>query len=193
MARGDSFLLVLGNIPSLTRCFFGVKNIGKPCAGKLHARFDEGGQARACPLLYPFSLSMRCYIARPDASPFDASPYIARPDASPLAPLRLPALGALCLQEIGTAPLPRTHRRTHPARLSARGPHAHCARDDLPLGLPGCSPRRQLVAKPDRAPAHPAPPNALSHGTPAPHPRPGGDRGAQPARGPARTLRGLGR
>ena len=22
----------------------GVKNIGKPCAGKLHARFDEGGQ-----------------------------------------------------------------------------------------------------------------------------------------------------
>jgi len=23
----------------------GVKNIGKPCAGKLHARFDEGGQA----------------------------------------------------------------------------------------------------------------------------------------------------
>ena len=30
----------------------GVKNIGKPCAGKLHARFDEGGQARACPLLY---------------------------------------------------------------------------------------------------------------------------------------------
>ena len=23
---------------------FGVKNIGKPCAGKLHARFDEGGQ-----------------------------------------------------------------------------------------------------------------------------------------------------
>ena len=31
----------------------GVKNIGKPCAGQLHARFDEGGQARACPLLYP--------------------------------------------------------------------------------------------------------------------------------------------
>ena len=30
----------------------GVKNIGKPCAGKLHARFDEGGQARVCPLLY---------------------------------------------------------------------------------------------------------------------------------------------
>ena len=44
----------------------GVKNIGKPCAGigvsrafakqklaKLHARFDEGGQAQACSLLYP--------------------------------------------------------------------------------------------------------------------------------------------
>ena len=31
-----------------------MKNIGKPCAGKLHARFDEGGQARACSLLYPF-------------------------------------------------------------------------------------------------------------------------------------------
>jgi len=58
-----------------------VKNIGKPCAGKPHARFDEGGLAKdsmdwllrhrqtkgagtdrpiptetgACPLLYPFS------------------------------------------------------------------------------------------------------------------------------------------
>ncbi|MDP1637917.1 MAG: hypothetical protein Q8K74_11060, partial [Candidatus Nitrotoga sp.] len=30
-----------------------MKNIGKPCAGKLHARFDEGGQARDCSLLYP--------------------------------------------------------------------------------------------------------------------------------------------
>ena len=30
---------------------FGVKNIGKPCAGKPHARFDEGGQAKACSLL----------------------------------------------------------------------------------------------------------------------------------------------
>ena len=29
-----------------------MKNIGKPCAGELHARFDEGGQARACSLLY---------------------------------------------------------------------------------------------------------------------------------------------
>ncbi|MGH8652181.1 MAG: hypothetical protein ACREYE_08380, partial [Gammaproteobacteria bacterium] len=31
----------------------GMKNIGKPCAGEPHARFDEGGQARACSLLYP--------------------------------------------------------------------------------------------------------------------------------------------
>jgi hypothetical protein len=34
-----------------------MKNIGKPCAGKLHARFDEGGQAQACSLLYPLLLS----------------------------------------------------------------------------------------------------------------------------------------
>jgi hypothetical protein len=32
----------------------GVKNIGKPCAGKPHARFDEGGQLQNCSLLYPF-------------------------------------------------------------------------------------------------------------------------------------------
>jgi len=30
-----------------------VKNIGKPCAGKPHARFDEGGQGNTCSLLYP--------------------------------------------------------------------------------------------------------------------------------------------
>ena len=35
----------------------GVKSIGKPCAGKSHARFDEGGQAKACPLLYPFDFA----------------------------------------------------------------------------------------------------------------------------------------
>ena len=29
-----------------------VKNIGKPCAGKPHARFDEGGQENSCSLLY---------------------------------------------------------------------------------------------------------------------------------------------
>ena len=43
-----------------------MKNIGKPCAGKLHARFDEGGQAHACSLLYPFE--ERC-VAR--ATAFD--------------------------------------------------------------------------------------------------------------------------
>ena len=41
---------------------FGMKNIGKPCAGKLHARFDEGGQVRACSLLYPCV----CYLAFDD-------------------------------------------------------------------------------------------------------------------------------
>jgi len=29
-----------------------VKNIGKPCAGKPHARFDEGGEGETCSLLY---------------------------------------------------------------------------------------------------------------------------------------------
>ena len=38
--------------PELSVCP-GVKNIGKPCAGKPLARFDEGGQAKACSLLYP--------------------------------------------------------------------------------------------------------------------------------------------
>ncbi len=28
-----------------------VKNIGKPCAGKPHARFDEEGQGRTCSLV----------------------------------------------------------------------------------------------------------------------------------------------
>jgi len=32
-----------------------VKNIGKPCAGKPHARFDEGGQGETCSLLYLIS------------------------------------------------------------------------------------------------------------------------------------------
>ena len=36
----------------------GEKNIGKPCAGKPHARFDEGGQARACSLLYPITCEL---------------------------------------------------------------------------------------------------------------------------------------
>ena len=29
-----------------------VKNIGKPDAGKLHVRFDEGWQGKTCSLLY---------------------------------------------------------------------------------------------------------------------------------------------
>ena len=36
-----------------------MKNIGKPCAGEPHARFDEGGQARACSLLYPLIFHTR--------------------------------------------------------------------------------------------------------------------------------------
>ena len=35
----------------------GMKNIGKPCAGEPHARFDEGGQAKACSLLYSLVLT----------------------------------------------------------------------------------------------------------------------------------------
>jgi len=31
----------------------GVKNIRKPCALIAHTRFDEGGQARFCPLPFP--------------------------------------------------------------------------------------------------------------------------------------------
>jgi hypothetical protein len=34
-----------------------LKNIGKPCAGKLHARFDEGGEGDTCSLLYPRGFS----------------------------------------------------------------------------------------------------------------------------------------
>ena len=41
-----------------------MKNIGKPCAGKPHARFDEGGQARACSLLYPVVLWFVPFVLR---------------------------------------------------------------------------------------------------------------------------------
>ena len=54
-----------------------VKNIGKPCAGsgvgrafakqklaKLHARFDEGGQVRACFLLYPLVQCVNIAVAQ---------------------------------------------------------------------------------------------------------------------------------
>ncbi|MGH8556987.1 MAG: hypothetical protein ACRESZ_05895, partial [Methylococcales bacterium] len=37
---------------------------GKPCAGEPHARFDEGGQARACSLLYPFLFLADCVDPR---------------------------------------------------------------------------------------------------------------------------------
>jgi len=30
----------------------GMKNCGQPCAGEPHSRLDQGGQARACSLLY---------------------------------------------------------------------------------------------------------------------------------------------
>jgi len=43
-----------------------VKNIGKPCAGKPHARFDEGGQARACSLLYLSPFAQYVSSNRPD-------------------------------------------------------------------------------------------------------------------------------
>jgi hypothetical protein len=39
----------------------GMKSIGKPCAGKSHARFDEGGQAGACSLLYQIKLMSMGY------------------------------------------------------------------------------------------------------------------------------------
>jgi hypothetical protein len=43
--------LIFGSGLALGACL-GVKNIGKPCAGKPHARFDEGGQVKTCSLLY---------------------------------------------------------------------------------------------------------------------------------------------
>ena len=36
------------------------KNIGKPYAGEPHVRFDEGGQARACSLLYHGTTHIIC-------------------------------------------------------------------------------------------------------------------------------------
>ena len=43
----------LYKVPTKAGWSLGVKNIGKPCALIAHAPFDEGGQARACSLLYP--------------------------------------------------------------------------------------------------------------------------------------------
>ena len=51
-ARSRDLLSRVNKRRAESRACLGVKNIGKPCAGKLHARFDEGGQACACSLLY---------------------------------------------------------------------------------------------------------------------------------------------
>ena len=48
---------------ALSACL-GVKNIGKPCAGKPHARFDEGGQARAYISTLPMHLVQDSRIHR---------------------------------------------------------------------------------------------------------------------------------
>jgi hypothetical protein len=55
-----------------------VKNIGKPCAGKPHARFDEGGQGETCSLLYPrkFIQAAGFYPPAPD----DPNPVINNED-----------------------------------------------------------------------------------------------------------------
>jgi hypothetical protein len=40
-----------------------VKNIGKPCAGKLQARFDEGGLVKGISsLLYPRSFATEAFV-----------------------------------------------------------------------------------------------------------------------------------
>lgn len=49
-----------------------MKNIGKPCAGEPHARFDEGGQARACSLLYPLAVAL-AVVAPLAVGPFSRS------------------------------------------------------------------------------------------------------------------------
>ncbi len=41
-----------------------MKYIGKPCAGEPHARFDEGGQARGCPLLSPRSAFLAGFLSQ---------------------------------------------------------------------------------------------------------------------------------
>jgi len=39
-------------IADFTATAYEMKTIGKPDAGNLHVRFDEGEQAKACSLLY---------------------------------------------------------------------------------------------------------------------------------------------
>ncbi|OGT12816.1 MAG: hypothetical protein A3F73_12980 [Gallionellales bacterium RIFCSPLOWO2_12_FULL_59_22] len=54
-----------------------VKNIGKPYAGEPHVRFDEGGQARACSLLYPLTLPAppKALVDGPQAMLLKELPY----------------------------------------------------------------------------------------------------------------------
>ena len=42
-----------------------MKNIGKPDAGKLHVRFDEGGLGETCSLLYPHGPQQRIWGVSP--------------------------------------------------------------------------------------------------------------------------------
>ncbi|MDD2743704.1 MAG: hypothetical protein PHV02_15675 [Rhodocyclaceae bacterium] len=48
MSRGANTGKLRPNVRPANKSLKNVKNIGKPCAGEPHARFDEGGQARAC-------------------------------------------------------------------------------------------------------------------------------------------------
>ncbi len=47
-----------------------VKNIGKPYTGKPYVRFDEGGLAQACPLLYPKKNLSTNYVSQDKPYPF---------------------------------------------------------------------------------------------------------------------------
>ncbi len=53
-----------------------MKNIGKPCAGKSHARFDEGGQPQGCSLLYPLPDPFAARTERLYLSYYQASPVL---------------------------------------------------------------------------------------------------------------------
>jgi hypothetical protein len=47
------------------------KSIGKPCEGKLHARFDEGGADCFIIFVMNNSKAIRLYSTRPNLSYFD--------------------------------------------------------------------------------------------------------------------------
>ena len=55
-----------------------MKNIGKPCALIAHARFDEGGQARACSLLYLDPVALREVWDEAEAAEIAYAGYILR-------------------------------------------------------------------------------------------------------------------